>query len=79
MHMKFCNVAFINQNQSHLNEYLHSGILPWHKTDPMMYGIGRLTNDVLVNITVYSEVKFYQVNVKLALTISCTCIVVLCT
>jgi hypothetical protein len=51
----------------------------WHKTDPIKYGIGHVTNDVLVNITVYFEVKFYPVNVKLALIISCTCIVALCT
>jgi hypothetical protein len=41
---------------------------------PIKYGIGRLTNDVIVNITVYSEVKFYPVKVKLALTTSCTSI-----
>jgi hypothetical protein len=29
------------------------------QTDPIKYRIGRLTNDVTVNITVYSEVKFY--------------------
>jgi hypothetical protein len=40
------------------------------QTDPIKYGIGRLTNDVIVNITVYSEVKFYPVKVKLALTTS---------
>jgi hypothetical protein len=45
---------------------------------PIKYGIGRLTNDVIVNITVYSEVKFYPVKVKLALTTSCTCITALC-
>jgi hypothetical protein len=49
------------------------------QTDPIKYGIGRLTNDVIVNITVYSEVKFYPVKVKLALTTSCTCIMALCT
>jgi hypothetical protein len=41
------------------------------QTDPIKYGIGRLANDVMVNITVhvrvYSEVKFYPVKVKLAL------------
>jgi hypothetical protein len=35
------------------------------QTDPIKYGIGRLTNDVIVNSTVYSEVKFYPVKVKL--------------
>jgi hypothetical protein len=79
MHMKCCTVASINQNQSHLNEYLHSGILLWHQTDPINYGIGQLTNDVIVNITVYSEVKFYTLIVKLALTTSCICILALCT
>jgi hypothetical protein len=49
------------------------------QTDPIKYGIGRLINDVIVNITVYSEVKFYPVKVKLALTTSCTCIMALCT
>jgi hypothetical protein len=48
------------------------------QTDPIKYVIGRMTNDVIVNITVYSEVKFYQVKVKLALTTSYTCIIALC-
>jgi hypothetical protein len=47
--------------------------------DPNKYGIGRLTNDVIVNITVYSEVKFCPVKVQLALTTFCTCIMALCT
>jgi hypothetical protein len=38
-----------------------------------------IENNVIVNITVYFEVKFYTVKVKLALTTSCTCIVALCT
>jgi hypothetical protein len=49
------------------------------QTDPIKYGIGRLTNDVIVNISVYSEGKFYAVKVKSALTTSCTCIMALCT
>jgi hypothetical protein len=35
------------------------------QADPIKYGIDRLTNDVIVNSTVYSEVKFYPVKVKL--------------
>jgi hypothetical protein len=49
------------------------------QTYPIKYGIGRLTNDVTVNITVHSEVKFYPVKEKLALTTSCTCIMTPCT
>jgi hypothetical protein len=51
------------------------------QTDPIRYGIGRLTYDVIVNITVYSEVKFYPVGliVKLASTTSCIFIMALCT
>jgi hypothetical protein len=44
------------------------------QTDPIKYGIGRLANDIIVKVTVYSAVKFYPVKVKLALTTSCTCI-----
>jgi hypothetical protein len=49
------------------------------QTYPIKYGTGRLTNDIIVNIIVYSVVKFYPVKVKLALTTYCTCIMVLCT
>jgi hypothetical protein len=50
------------------------------QTDPIKYGVRRLTYDVIVNITVHCEVKFYPVGliVKLALTTSCVCIMVLC-
>jgi hypothetical protein len=40
--------------------------------------VGRLTNDVKVNVTVHSKVKCYPVKAKLTLTTSCTCIMVLC-
>jgi hypothetical protein len=44
------------------------------QTDPIKYGISRLTNDVIINNTLYFEVKFYPVKVNLAQTTSCTCI-----
>jgi hypothetical protein len=44
------------------------------QTDSIKYGIGRLTNDVVVNIPVNSEVKFYPVKVVFALITSRTCI-----
>jgi hypothetical protein len=47
------------------------------QTDPIKYGIGRLAYDIIVNITVHSEIKFYPVKVKLAFTTSCTCIMAL--
>jgi hypothetical protein len=49
------------------------------QTDSIKYGIGRLANDVIVNIPVNSEVEFYPVKVKLALITSSTCIMALYT
>jgi hypothetical protein len=66
MHMKCCTAAFINQNQyKWVLALRYITVAP--QTDPIKYGIGRLKNDVIVNITVYSEVKFYPVKVKLVL------------
>jgi hypothetical protein len=45
------------------------------QTDSIKYGICRLTNDVIVNSTVRSEVKFYPVKVKLPVSWLCVHII----